>query len=51
MVRKNNSRILIFRDEMENIPLPPIPVITRWKNIDSHCFILRRIFYKIPKGN
>ncbi|KAF0768931.1 DUF659 domain-containing protein, partial [Aphis craccivora] len=34
---------------MENIPLPPVPVITRWRDIDNRCFILRRIFYKIPK--
>jgi len=27
---KSPSRISIFRDEMENIPLPPVPVIIRW---------------------
>jgi len=27
---KSPSRISIFRDKRENIPLPPVPVITRW---------------------
>ena len=27
---KSPSRISIFRDEMENIPLPSVPIITRW---------------------
>lgn len=30
---------------------PSVPVITRQRDIDSRWFILRRIFYKIPKIN
>jgi hypothetical protein len=27
---KSQRRISIFRDKMENIPLPPVLAITRW---------------------
>ncbi|KAL4098928.1 hypothetical protein QTP88_023441 [Uroleucon formosanum] len=46
---KSPSRISIFKDEMENIPLPPAPVITRWGTWIAAALYYAKYFIKYQK--